>query len=89
MVGIPGGTGGCSSLFDGAGGVRAAIGLILPWFKNCQYWSSVSRWFVNTGGNERSERTKAGLARAVAQGKKLVRPEGSRGKMKRKRRRLL
>jgi len=34
----------------------------------------------------RSERTKAGLARVVAQGKKLGRPPGSKDKRKRKRR---
>ena len=33
----------------------------------------------------RSERTKAGLARAVAEGKKLGRPKGSRDKKKRAR----
>ena len=37
----------------------------------------------------RSERTEAGLARAVAQGKKLGRPKGSKDKRKGKRRRTL
>ena len=37
----------------------------------------------------RSERTKAGSARAVAQGKKLEKPRGSKDKRKRKKRRVL
>jgi len=37
----------------------------------------------------KSERTKAGLARVVAQGKRLGRPQGSKDRRKRKRRKAV
>jgi DNA invertase Pin-like site-specific DNA recombinase len=37
----------------------------------------------------RSERTKAGLARVLAEGKKLGRPKGSGDRKKRRRRRIM
>jgi len=43
-------------------------------------------WVARMESKRLSERTKAGLARVVAQGKKLGRPPGSRDKRKRKRR---
>ncbi len=43
-------------------------------------------WVARMESNRRSERTKAGLARATAQGKRLGRPPGSRDKKKRSRR---
>ncbi len=47
---------------------------------------SIAGWVARMESNRRSERTKAGLARAVAQGKKLGRPKGSKDKGKRGRR---
>ncbi len=43
-------------------------------------------WVARMESNRRSERTKAGLARATAQGKRLGRPPGSKDKKKRSRR---
>jgi len=50
---------------------------------------ALTRWVARMESQRRSERTKAGLARVVAQGKKLGRPKGSKDKRKRKRRRTL
>jgi DNA invertase Pin-like site-specific DNA recombinase len=47
---------------------------------------SIVAWVARMESNRRSERTKAGLARAVAEGKRLGRPTGSRDKKKRSRR---
>jgi DNA invertase Pin-like site-specific DNA recombinase len=47
---------------------------------------ALSGWVARMESQRRSERTKAGLARAVAQGKKLGRPPGSNDKRKRRRR---
>jgi putative DNA-invertase from lambdoid prophage Rac len=47
---------------------------------------ALSRWVARMESIRRSERTKAGLARVVAEGKKLDRPKGSKDKRKRKRR---
>jgi len=44
---------------------------------------AITGWVANFESRRRSERTKAGLARAVAEGKKLGRPKGSRDKKKR------
>jgi putative DNA-invertase from lambdoid prophage Rac len=49
---------------------------------------ALTGWVARMESQRRSERTKAGLARAVAQGKKLGRPKGSKDKRKRRRRRL-
>ena len=49
---------------------------------------ALTGWVAKTESQRRSERTKAGLARVVAKGKKLGRPKGSKDKHKRKRRRL-
>ena len=46
-------------------------------------------WVARMESQRKSERTKAGLARAVAQGKRLGRPKGSKDKRKRKRRKPL
>ena len=48
---------------------------------------ALTGWVARMESQRRSERTKAGLARAVAEGKKLGRPKGSKDKKKRKRRR--
>ncbi len=48
---------------------------------------ALAGWVARMESQRRSERTKAGLARIVAQGKKLGRPKGSRDKRKRKRKR--
>jgi len=48
---------------------------------------AIAGWVARMESQRRSERTKAGLARVVAQGKKLGRPKGSKDKRKRKRRR--
>lgn len=48
---------------------------------------ALTGWVARMESQRRSERTKAGLARAVAQGKKLGRPKGSTDKRKRKPRR--
>jgi len=50
---------------------------------------ALTGWVARMESQRRSERTKAGLARVVAQGKKLGRPKGSKDKRKRKRRRTL
>jgi len=47
---------------------------------------ALTGWVARMESQRRSERTKAGLARVVAQGKKLGRPKGSKNKRKRKRR---
>jgi len=47
---------------------------------------AIAGWVARMESQRRSERTKAGLARVVAQGKKLGRPLGSKDKRKRKRR---
>ena len=46
---------------------------------------AIAGWVARMESNRRSERTKAGLARAVAQGKRLGRPNGSKDSKKRKR----
>jgi len=46
---------------------------------------AIAGWVARMESNRRSERTKAGLARAVAQGKHLGRPKGSKDSKKRKR----
>lgn len=45
---------------------------------------AITGWVANFEGKRRSERTKAGLVRAVAEGKKLGRPKGRKDKRKRK-----
>ena len=50
---------------------------------------AIAGWVARMESERRSDRTKAGLARIVAQGKKLGRPKGSRDKRKRRRRRIL
>jgi DNA invertase Pin-like site-specific DNA recombinase len=47
---------------------------------------SIVAWVARMESNRRSERTKAGLARAVSEGKRLGRPVGSKDKKKRSRR---
>jgi len=47
---------------------------------------SIAGWVARMESQRRSERTKAGLARAVAHGKKLGRPKGSTDKRRRKKR---
>jgi putative DNA-invertase from lambdoid prophage Rac len=47
---------------------------------------ALTGWVARMESQRRSERTKAGLARALAQGKSLGRPRGSRDKKKRKKR---
>ena len=47
---------------------------------------ALTGWVARMESQRRSERTKAGLARAIAQGKKFGRPKGARDKRKRKRR---
>ena len=46
---------------------------------------AIAGWVARMESNRRSERTKAGLDRAVAQGKRLGRPKGSKDSKKRKR----
>lgn len=46
---------------------------------------AITGWVANFESRRKSERTKAGLARVIAEGKKLGRPEGSKDKRKRKR----
>ena len=48
---------------------------------------ALSGWVARMESQRRSERTKAGLARLVAGGKRLGRPPGSKDKKKRRRRR--
>jgi DNA invertase Pin-like site-specific DNA recombinase len=45
---------------------------------------AITGWVASSDSKRKSERTKAGLARAVAEGKKLGRPKGSKDKHKRK-----
>ncbi len=47
---------------------------------------ALTGWVARMESQRRSERTKAGLARVKAQGKRLGRPSGSRDKKKRKKR---
>ncbi len=47
---------------------------------------AIAGWVARMESSRRSERTKAGLARAVAQGKRLGRPPGSKDRKKRSRR---
>jgi DNA invertase Pin-like site-specific DNA recombinase len=47
---------------------------------------ALTGWVARMESQRRSERTKAGLARLVAQGKRLGRPPGSKDKRKRRRR---
>jgi len=47
---------------------------------------AIAGWVTRMESQRRSERTKAGLVRLVAQGKKLGRPKGSKDKRKRKKR---
>jgi len=47
---------------------------------------ALTGWVAKMESQRRSERTKAGLARVVAHGKKLGRPKGSKDKRKRRRR---
>jgi putative DNA-invertase from lambdoid prophage Rac len=49
---------------------------------------ALTGWVARMESQRRSERTKAGLERAVAQGKRLGRPKGAKDKRKRKKRRL-
>jgi len=49
---------------------------------------ALSGWVARMESQRRSERTKAGLARAIAKGKKLGRPKGSNDHRKRKRRQI-
>ena len=47
---------------------------------------SIAAWGARMESNRRSERTKAGLTRAISDGKRLGRPMGSKDKRKRSRR---
>ena len=47
---------------------------------------ALTGWVARMESQRRSERTKAGLGRVIAQGKKLGRPKGSKDKRKRRRR---
>jgi DNA invertase Pin-like site-specific DNA recombinase len=47
---------------------------------------ALAGWVAKMESQRRSERTKAGLARVVTQGKKLGRPKGSKDKRRRRRR---
>ena len=47
---------------------------------------AITGWVARMESQRRSERTKAGLARGVAQGKKLGRPPGSKDRKRRRRR---
>ena len=47
---------------------------------------AITGWVAQMESQRRSERTKAGLTRAIANGKRLGRPKGSKDKKKRKRR---
>jgi DNA invertase Pin-like site-specific DNA recombinase len=47
---------------------------------------SIAGWVARMESQRRSERTKAGLAKAIASGKKLGRPKGSKDKRRRKKR---
>ena len=50
---------------------------------------AIAGWVARMESHRRSERTKAGLARVKAQGKRLGRPPGSKDKRKRKKRQRL
>ena len=50
---------------------------------------ALSGWIARMESQRRSERTKAGLARALAKGKKIGRPRGSKDRRKRKRRQII
>jgi len=50
---------------------------------------AMTGWMARMESQRRSERTKAGLARIRAQGKKLGRPRGSKDKRKRNKRRIM
>ena len=50
---------------------------------------ALSGWVARMESQRRSERTKAGLARARAKGKRLGRPRGSKDRRKRKRRQII
>ena len=50
---------------------------------------ALTGWVARMESQRRSERTKAGLARVKAQGKRLGRPSGSKDKRKRRRRQRL
>jgi len=50
---------------------------------------ALTGWVSRMESQRRSERTKAGLARVKAQGKRLGRPPGSKDRRKRKRRQIL
>ena len=50
---------------------------------------AIAGWVARMESQRKSERTKAGLARLVVQGKKLGRPKGLKDKRKRKKRRTL
>lgn len=47
---------------------------------------AITAWVAEFESRRRSERTLAGLNRAMAQGKRLGRPKGSKDKVKRSRR---
>jgi len=49
---------------------------------------AIAGWVARMESQRRSERTKAGLARVKAQGKRLGRPPGSKDKRKRRRRQI-
>lgn len=50
---------------------------------------AIAGWVAKMESDRQSERTKAGLARALRQGKQLGRPRGAKDKRKRRKRRLL
>ena len=50
---------------------------------------ALTGWVAKMESQRRSERTKAGLARVRAQGKRLGRPSGSKDKRKRRRKQRL
>jgi len=50
---------------------------------------ALTGWVARMESQRRSERTKAGLARVKAQGKRLGRPSGSKDKRKRRRKQRL
>ena len=50
---------------------------------------ALTGWVARMESQRRSERTRAGLARVVAQGKRLGRPPGSKDRRKRKRKQRL
>lgn len=49
---------------------------------------ALAGWVARMESQRRSERTRAGLARVVAQGKKLGRPPGSKDRRRRRKRRI-